>query len=66
MVGSEKRAWLEANIGEPDPYRPDERKRIQKVIDERLEMGSFFSLDEPGGERGILWCWNRYLIAHVH
>lgn len=36
MTGAEKREWLEKNIEAPDPDRPNERMRIQAVIDERL------------------------------
>jgi len=53
MTGAERRAWLEENIDDPDPHRQDERERIQKIIDARLEMGSFFSLEEPGGQAAL-------------
>ena len=36
MPGRERRAWLEANVDDPDPSRPGEKARIQAIIDTNL------------------------------
>ena len=42
----ERRAWLEANIEDPDPYRRDEKRRVQDIIDARLAKGKRVDLEE--------------------
>ncbi len=36
MTGREKRTWLEKHIGKPRPGGPNERQRIQGIVDTRL------------------------------
>lgn len=38
MRGSKRRAWLEANVKNPDPVRPGERDRIQALVNEQLSF----------------------------
>lgn len=40
-----RRAWLEENIAEVDPFRPGERYRVQGVIDERLGIAGHVSIE---------------------
>jgi len=44
--GHERRAWLEANVEDPEPLRPDERRRVQDIIDERLGIPHQVGLDD--------------------
>ena len=48
MGGMEKRRWLEENIERPDLSLPDERARIQRVVDRRLND----AWTGPGAHRG--------------
>ncbi len=40
-----RRAWLEENIPDADPSRPEERHRIQRVIDDRLGIANHVSIE---------------------
>jgi len=44
LRGHQRRAWLEANVDDPDPARPGEARRVQTVVDRRLGWGSVRSL----------------------
>ena len=46
LKGRKRRVWLENNIDDPDPFQPEERKRIQAIIDRKLITEGFVSLDE--------------------
>lgn len=64
LGGTRRRRWLEENIPNPDASRPDERQRVQFIIDEyfgvprvvRLpddsSLGSSHRRDDPGA---LLW-----------
>ena len=45
MSGVGRRAWLEANVDDPDPYRPQERERVQAIVDARLGVPRHVELD---------------------
>jgi hypothetical protein len=47
--GLDRRDWLEANVPHPDPRRPDERRRVQAIIDEKAGSGQFVSIDTLTG-----------------
>jgi len=36
LKGRKRREWLEKNIGTPDPTKPDERERIQDLINQNI------------------------------
>ena len=40
-----RRTWLEANVVDPDPSRPDEQLRVQSIIDKRLGVPHLVSLN---------------------
>lgn len=44
LPGNGRRAWLEANVDDPDPARPGEAKRVQAIVDMRLGRVSILSL----------------------
>lgn len=44
--GHARAAWLEANVEDPDPYRPGEKRRVQDSIDRRLAKGRHVYLEE--------------------
>ena len=44
--GHARAAWLEANVEDPDPYRPGEKRRVQDIIDRRLAKGRHVDLEE--------------------
>jgi hypothetical protein len=47
MTAREFRMWLEENVTNVNPRAPNEKKRIQALIDKNLGRGSHVSLDEP-------------------
>jgi hypothetical protein len=47
MTAREFRMWLEENVKDVNPGAPNEKKRIQALIDKNLGRGSHVSLDEP-------------------
>ncbi|MBT3379368.1 MAG: hypothetical protein HN742_26450 [Lentisphaerae bacterium] len=49
IAGSQRRAWLQAHVPNPDLSRPGGRDRIQVIIDESLGTQSFHSLDADDG-----------------
>jgi len=46
ISGLNRRKWLERNIDDPDPARPGERQRIQKIVDKKLAKPSLLYIDE--------------------
>lgn len=46
LSGRSRRAWLERNVEHPDPARPGERERVQKIIDDRLGLSQSCGYDE--------------------
>lgn len=46
LKGRKRRLWLENNIDDPDPFQPEERKRIQAIIDLKLIKEGFIPLNE--------------------
>jgi len=39
ITGNNRRLWLEEHIDDPNPNRPDEKQRIQQIIDSELGFG---------------------------
>jgi len=50
VPGPRCKAWLEVNIPDVDPTRPDERRRVQEIIDQLLNRRKIFSLDAMNGK----------------
>jgi len=46
IYGHQRRKWLQKNITEPDPTRPAERERIQKIINQKFTYLAFVPLNE--------------------
>jgi len=46
LSGRSRKAWLEANIPSPDPTRPNEKERVQTLIDEHLGATRCRAFDE--------------------
>lgn len=46
LPGPQRRKWLESNINNVDPSQPDERERIQSIIDRKLVFGDQVPLDQ--------------------
>ncbi|MBI1390119.1 MAG: hypothetical protein GC154_16885 [bacterium] len=46
--GADRRKWLEVNIEDPDPNRRDERERIQREIDNRLQPQRSIPFQDDG------------------
>jgi hypothetical protein len=44
--GRMRKDWLEQNVQDPDPRRPDERQRVQAIIDEQFGSRAFHYRDE--------------------
>ncbi len=44
LPGNQRRAWLDANVDDPDPARPGEAKRVQAIVDMLLGRVSILSL----------------------
>ncbi len=38
MRGGQRRVWLEENVAHADPRRPDEQRRVQSIVDDRLGL----------------------------
>jgi hypothetical protein len=53
IPGRQRRIWLDANVENPDPTRPDEKRRVQEIIDERLGVPKHESLGD-----------NEYQLSH--
>lgn len=49
LPGSERRAWLEANVADPDPGRPGEGKRVQGIADSLLGTARHVPLSSLDG-----------------
>jgi hypothetical protein len=63
IKGRERQQWLEKNIDKPDPIRPGERQRIQKIINRKLVREILVSLDDVieikgGNNADELLDWN--------
>lgn len=46
MPGRGRRAWLEANVDDPDPARPGERYRVQAIVDAKLGVPRHVPLED--------------------
>ena len=46
IYGHQRRRWLERNIHEPDPLKPNERERIQDIINHKITYLAFLPLNE--------------------
>ncbi len=44
--GQQRRVWLEENVENPDPHRPGEKERVQRIIDAGLHKRRFVRLEE--------------------
>jgi len=49
MRGCRRRTWLEENVDDPNPSRPDERNRIQAIINDRLGDIRHVPFDDDDG-----------------
>jgi hypothetical protein len=47
--GHKRRSWLEDNVDDPNPCRPDERYRVQAIIDAYFGVARQFSLSSGTG-----------------
>ena len=50
VPGPRCKTWLEENIPDVDPTRPDERQRVQGIIDQLLTRRKILSLDALNGK----------------
>jgi hypothetical protein len=48
--GAQRQSWLETHVDDPDPYRPGEQLRVQRIVDECLPKSSFVALEESMSE----------------
>lgn len=46
LKGNDRKKWLEENIPNPDPLKPDESMRIQSIINRYFNRGSHFSFND--------------------
>jgi len=46
LYGHQRRRWLEKNIPEPDPFKPNEKERIQDIINRKIAYLAFIPLDQ--------------------
>ena len=51
LNGSKRREWLEKNIDNPNPSRPNEKKRIQAIIDRKFIRERFVRLSETDSDK---------------
>ena len=51
LNGRKRSEWLHKNIDNPDPYRPNEKKRIQAIIDRKFVKERFVPLCETASDR---------------
>lgn len=49
LTAKQRTAWLTANVSDPDPSRPGERKRVQAIIDQHFASPQTLSLHQPDG-----------------
>jgi len=75
LKGNERKKWLEKNIINPDPLRPNERKRIQTIINKHFFRGYHFSFNDniapqtdhndmgPGGFKNIKGLALAFVVA---
>lgn len=50
VSGLDRRAWLEANVPDPDPNRANESQRVQEIVDRLLGVPGVISLGLEAGE----------------
>ena len=59
LDGNKRGEWLRKNIDNPDPSRPNERKRIQAIIDRKFVKERFIPLDNarfiPSNDTSHCW-----------
>ena len=59
LEGRERKAWLEKNMPKPNPRRPEERERIQAIIDRKLPRERLVTFREAtdtlSEERSSTW-----------
>ena len=53
---SNRKAWLKANVDDPDPARPDERYRVQAIIDANLGVPRHVPLEDDGHQPTMRGC----------
>jgi hypothetical protein len=46
LKGRKRQVWLKKNIHDPDPSKPNERRRIQSIIDRKLMKERFIPINE--------------------
>ena len=49
MKGEDRNKWLEENVEDPDPCRPNERERVQAIIDARIVRNRLIPLEYIAG-----------------
>ena len=61
LDGNKRGEWLRKNIDNPDPSRPNERKRIQAIIDRNFVKERFVPLDDAGfiPSNDTSHCWEQ-------
>ncbi len=46
LLGKERREWLDTNVPDPDPDRPNEKRRVQEIINKKLESNCWVTFEE--------------------
>lgn len=46
ITGRDRGKWLALHVGDPDPLRPGEKKRIQEIIDQYFGVGNAIRFDD--------------------
>ena len=61
LDGNKRGEWLRKNIDNPDPSRPNERKRIQAIINRNFVKERFVPLDDAGfiPSNETSHCWDQ-------
>lgn len=67
LRGLRRRNWLEANVDNPDPSRPGEKRRVQAIVDGRLGVFREVSLGDgvskiparPSNDQPLSWLLQR-------
>lgn len=63
--GHKRRSWLEDNVDAPDPSRPDERYRVQAIIDAYFGVARQFSFTSGAGAVADVSSTNDPLAAAI-